>query len=99
VRDARGEQPLWYRETHNCSSPGERQHQCVLQKFLFEAFDEFFVVRRTFDILRKMLAMFDEVDSPPFANDEEDVILRFTCFGTDYSSDRLYPMSQEMRAM
>jgi hypothetical protein len=55
-----------------------------LQQFLFEAFDEFFVVRCTFDILRKVLAMFDEVDASSFAYHQKDVVLRLTCCGTDH---------------
>jgi hypothetical protein len=51
---------------------------------LFKAFNKFFVVRRTFNILGEMLAMFDEIDSTSFSNHEKNVVLRFTCCGADY---------------
>lgn len=51
---------------------------------LFKTFNQFFIVRRTLDILRKVFAVFDEIDSTSLANHEKDVILRFTCRGADH---------------
>jgi hypothetical protein len=51
---------------------------------LFKTFNQFFIVRGALNVLWKMLAMFNEIDSTSLANHEKDVILRFTCRGADH---------------
>jgi hypothetical protein len=51
---------------------------------LFKTFNKVFVVRRTLDILGKMLTMLDEINSASFANHEKNVFLRFTRRGANH---------------
>src|ERR1700722_8635048 len=51
---------------------------------LFQARDQLFVAGCTFGVVRQVFAVLDEVDSTPFPNDEEDVVLRLAgCLADD----------------
>lgn len=62
----------------------DKRHD-ILQMPLFEAVDEFFVVRSAFYILRKVLAVFDEIYSPSFADHEKYVVPGLTCCRADHA--------------
>src|SRR5579864_2090996 len=48
----------------------------VSRHSLFQTIDQVFVVRGTFDIFRKMLAVLDEIDPATFTNHKKNVVFR-----------------------
>jgi hypothetical protein len=54
---------------------------------LLQACNQILVTRCTFDEFRQVLAVFDKVNSTPFPNDEEDIVLGFAGRFADDADD------------